>query len=150
MEYEKEVTVPANTLEADPVLDELILDKGVLSGYVYFPLGCIHLVKVRIYHGEFKIAPWNPDGWLMGEGARVPFADNYDFTDPPYTLKIRAASPGTVKQHKPLIHASVIPKWLARPEEVLSGQLSQTRKTLEGIGEVELELLERMQRLTPV
>jgi hypothetical protein len=146
MEYEKEVTVPANTPENDPVKDEIQLDKGILSGKVYFPLGCVHLVQARLFHGEFQIAPMNRDQWLKGEGAEVPFADNYDMTDEPFLLKIRACSPGTTYEHKIKVHASVIPEWLARPEQVLSRQLAVLRGILEQVVAAVAELINRISR----
>jgi hypothetical protein len=131
MEYEKEITVPANRPESLPVEETLKLDKGIVEdAYIFFPLGCVHKVLMRVFHGEFQIAPMNRSGWLRGEGARVPVAHNYDMTQAPYYWKIIACSPTTTKEHKPLIHVGLNPVYIVRPENVIVGHLKQIRTLL--------------------
>jgi hypothetical protein len=126
-----EITVPMGTPTTNPVQDTLKLDKGIIEeGYVYFPLGCVHKVLVRIFHGEFQIAPMNRDEWLRGEGVKVPFGTKYDLTVAPYYLKIYAASPDTLYEHKPLIHVGLNPTYIARPENVIVSQLKSIKNIL--------------------
>jgi len=131
MEYEKEITVPANTSESSPVEDTLKLDKGIVEdAYIYFPAGNMHKVLVKILHGEFQIAPMNRSEWLRGEGAKVPIAHNYDMTQAPYYWKIFACSPGTTYEHKPLLHVGLNPAYIVRPENVIVGQLKLIKNFL--------------------
>ena len=131
MEYEKEITVPANRLESLPIEETLKLDKGIIEdAYVYFPAGCVHKVKVKILHGEFQIAPMNRSEWLRGEGSKVPVAHNYDMTQAPYYWKIIACSPDTVYEHKPLLHVGLNPAYIVRPENVIVGQLKLIKNFL--------------------
>jgi len=134
MEYELEITVPLNTSLTSPVEATLKLDKGIIEeGYVYFPLGCAHMTQVKISHGAFQIAPMNRNEWgLKGEGVKVPFATKYDLTTAPYYLTIKAASPGTLYEHKPLVHVSLNPTYIARPENVIVGQLKAIKNLLAG------------------
>jgi len=149
VEYETEITVPAGTKDSDPAEKILTIDKGTIRGWVDFPFGCANAVKVRIYHGTFMIAPFNKDDWLRGTGTRVPFGESYDLKEPPYSLRILASSPGTKYEHKPLIHVSLLPTWMARPEEVLSGQLKQLKERLDDLGEKAEEFMEKIKALLP-
>jgi hypothetical protein len=134
MEYELEMLVPANTPQSEPVEYELVLDKGIIEdAYIYFPLGCVHKVLVKVFHGEFQIAPFNRDEWLRGEGAKVPFAAKYPMTDGPFTLTFLCASPNTTYDHKPVAHVTLTEKYVAMPETVLSGQLKKLTETTEKI-----------------
>jgi len=149
MEYEIEVTVPANTLASAPVTETLKLDKGILEeGWIYFPLGCVHMVLARAFHGQFQIAPMNRDGWLHGDGARVPLASKYDMTGAPFYLVIKACSPGTSNPHTITVHVGLNPAYVARPENVVVAQLKQIKGRLDVLQERADEMLKLGKELT--
>lgn len=138
MEYEWDLTVPANTPESSPVVAELRLAKGAIQeGWIYFPLGCVHMVKARVFYHDFQIAPIIRTEWLKGEGARVPFASNFEIDEKPYSLTVKACSPGTTYDHTLTIHISLLPAHLVRPETVIVGNLKLLREEVgEFAGEV--------------
>jgi hypothetical protein len=150
MEYEIEVEVPADTPASDPILETLKLDKGILEeGWIYFPLGCVHKVLARIYHGQFQIAPMNRDGWLRGDGARVPIASKYDLTQAPYYLTIRACSPGTTYDHAITVHVGLNPVYVARPENVIVGQLKGIKTRIDQVSDKVEPFIKRFEKLLP-
>jgi hypothetical protein len=150
MEYEIEVTVPANTLASSPVVETLKLDKGVLEeGWIYFPYGCAHLVQVRVFKGAFQIAPFNRDGWLRGNGARVPLATKYDMTEAPFYLTVKACSPGTTLEHKITVHVGLNPVYVARPENVIVGQLKGIKTRLDQVSDKGEDFMEKVKGLLP-
>lgn len=66
--YEYELTVPANTSAADPLLQRFALSAGILNHIsVYFPPGPSALAHVQILYQNYQIEPWNW-GWEYSLG----------------------------------------------------------------------------------
>jgi len=149
VEYETEITVPAGTKELTPVHVILDIEKGSLYGYVDFPFGCANLVQIRVRHGSFQIAPFNRQGWLKGSGTRIIFADRYDVKEPPYHLRIEGSAPNATLNHTPVIHAEILPTHVAKPEEVLSGQLKGIKERIDSFSEKAEGFMENVKKLLP-
>ena len=149
MEYETELTVTAGTEEKDPKDKTLSLEKGSLYGYVDFPFGCANLVQIRVRHGSFQIAPFNRQGWLKGSGTRVVFADRYDLKEPPWSIRIEGSAPNATLDHTVVVHAEILPTHVAKPEEVLSGQLKGIKERLDKLGEKAENFMDNVKKLLP-
>lgn len=68
MFYDFAVTVPAGTAKADPKVERLPLDAGIITDvYVDFPAGCRGYVDVVIDHSESQLYPKNNEGSFHGE-----------------------------------------------------------------------------------
>lgn len=74
MKYTLEITIPANTPEATPVVSTCQIIEPWLVGYeIYFPQGCAGLARVQIIIENELIAPRVGSGvpWFRGEGSIV-------------------------------------------------------------------------------
>lgn len=132
MYYDFAVTVPANTLDANPHTQELKLTAGVIQNVrVLFPPGPHGMVKVRLMHEAHQFLPTNPDGYFASDNEPITIDEYYTLDAEPFGLTVVASSPGTAYPHTIPIRIGVL-----RPEEVeaSSGLMSALRKFLNLIG----------------
>jgi len=84
MLYQRSLTIPAGTAEADAVSETLILALGVSTRReVYFPAGCNGLVYVKVFNGGWQVVPWNRDEWLSSSNETVVDESPYPIPDDP-------------------------------------------------------------------
>ena len=76
MDYVKEITIPANTLETSKQETTLNVVKGVIHRVrVYFPFGCMGLAKVQIFRGQQQLWPSTDGEYYAGNGTEVDFKE---------------------------------------------------------------------------
>jgi hypothetical protein len=126
MFFSWDVTVPANTKEADPVEDWLELPKGIITKItVKFPAGCHGMVKLRLFKEALQVMPLSEDEWVTGDNEPVLAEPMTDLLDFPYKLKLIACSPDTTYDHKISLRIEV------QEEEVAGiGKLTRLVQTL--------------------
>lgn len=100
MFYEFDLTIPANTPASAPAELTVSMDAGIIKQVeVQLPRGLrslVHTVAVRSYH---QLWPSNPDGSIKGDNARIVWGEDYNLTQPPYSVILRGWSPGTSYSH---------------------------------------------------
>jgi len=98
--FEYPLTVPLNTLEADPETLECPLAAGtVIRVDVQFPAGCSGMVHVSIWRSDHQVWPVNLDEGIAGEDAIVSWPESYDLDDEPFGFEVRGWSPDTAYPH---------------------------------------------------
>ncbi len=84
-----EISVPANTAKASPLVTTLKLTACIIRRFtIEFPLGCYWLAGARVMLREHQLYPTNPDAWLVGHGRVIETADNQALVDSPNELDI--------------------------------------------------------------
>lgn len=111
MRYVYELTVPANTLQADPAEREIVLVPGKIKGIeIRFLPGCAWMVDVSILHGLLQISPANPDGYHSCDDFTEIFSMNYPLDEPAPVITLRGWSPGTTYLHVITFRFDMIPR----------------------------------------
>lgn len=101
MFYEFDLTVTADTARADPATLEVPLAAGTITQVgIQFPAGCSGMVYASIWRSDHQLWPGDPDEAIAGEDAIVSWAESYDLDDVPFSLLLKAWSPGTTYDHK--------------------------------------------------
>jgi hypothetical protein len=101
MFYEFDLTVTADTARADPATLEVALNAGTITQVaIQFPAGCSGMVYVSIWRSDHQLWPGDPDEAIAGEDSIVSWAESYDLDDQPFSLLLKAWSPGTTYPHK--------------------------------------------------
>ncbi len=116
MWYHYTLEVPADTPEAEPEWKEVELTHGVIVYIaVVHPRGCKAMVGTRIYKHTHQIFPNNADEAARGDDVVEGGALHYPLLEPPYTLRLRGASPGTNYAHSIPVYCNVLPAEVAEP-----------------------------------
>jgi hypothetical protein len=122
MFYAWDITIPAGTSEADPVVQTLKLTKGVITRVdVKFPPGCHGVVKVRLLRSEFQLVPLSSGEWVTGDGEIVQTEPYYELVEVPAELKFIGCSPAATYPHTVTVRVSIVPEEIGDPLQVLRG-----------------------------
>ncbi len=89
MLYATQLTIPANTTEANPATVDLGMVPSVIKEVqILFPTGCKGLVGVRVKDWEHIIFPNNEDSWIVADGETVDWYDDQPLAGNPNTLTL--------------------------------------------------------------
>ncbi len=133
MLFVKDLTVPANTKESNPLSGEIEITRAVIKRIdVFFPFGCRNMVGVQLYWGDHPIFPRNPDAWVKGDGYPVSADCFYFIYQEPYKIKYKVHSEGTLYNHTITIRINMLPVWALYPFSDEMYRLAQ----MEEFGEV--------------
>lgn len=114
MFYDFAFTVPANTLEATLVSQELKLTAGVIQQVkLLFPPGPHGMVKVKIMDGIHQVLPTNPDGYFATDDEVLNIDEHLEVDPSHNSLTAVGYSPGTTYDHTISIRIGIL-----RPEDV--------------------------------
>lgn len=109
MFYDKLITIPAGTLKSNPIIQSLLLTKGVVNHVeIVFPAGCHNTVSCVIMHQEHQLFPTNPDGSFQSDNDIIKFEDWFELNAEPYEVKIIAWSPLSAYDHDITVRIGVI------------------------------------------
>ena len=131
MFYEFVLAVPANTAKAAPAELEVPLDAGAVVGVsVQFPRGCRGEVQVAIFRSNHQVWPGDPDTYISGDDAIVPWVEDYDLDDVPYSFLLRGWSPTTRFAHNITFRFNLLPLDTARAQRGAGGLLARVARML--------------------
>ena len=135
MFFEYPVTVPAGTLKAAPVVEELPLAAGAITRVdVQFPAGCSGMVHVSIWRSDHQLWPVNLDNDIAGEDAIVSWPESYDLEDEPFSVIAKAWSPGTTHDHTITLRFALLSLEEMREARQAPGLLRRLAQLLLGRG----------------
>jgi len=131
MFYAWDITIPAATPEASPVIQTLKLTKGVITRIdVKFPPGCHGLVKTRLFRYESQLIPLSGEEWLTGDGETVITESYYKLFETPAQLKFVGCAPLTAYDHTVTVRVSITPSEVATPWEILRDFVNVVEKLI--------------------
>lgn len=100
IDFQYDITIPANTLQSSPYEQELLLTRGELVKVVLnFQYGCAYMVHVCLVLGSRQVMPiiegmsYALDGYTLERQTAIPL-DNH-----PYSLVFRGWSDNTTYPH---------------------------------------------------
>ena len=100
MLYTYDVTIPAGTTKADPVVVEAPLASGIITQVqLVIPDGVAGLAFTRARRSEHQLWPTNPDGALTGDGDLLLWDEDYELDDPPLFLYLTGWAPNARFPH---------------------------------------------------
>jgi len=112
MIYAFDVTVPANTPEEDPYMEELELDYGIIRKVVIqIPTGHAGLCKFGLFRGDSQVWPRNRDEKFAGDGVVLTFDDEYyPILQPPYSLFFVGWNEDELYDHRVFLYFQLLTK----------------------------------------
>ncbi len=100
MWYEAEITIPAGTLEANPVEAQLDISYGIIHHVIIEAApGCHREAAIRIYYQEHQVYPTNPEQDIALDGVPRNFTDRLPVLTDPLVLVIRGYAPSATYAH---------------------------------------------------
>lgn len=100
MFYNFTITIPANTLKSDRVVEVCDLTYGIIRHVaIAFPPGPKGLAHVVIYRYEHQLWPTNPGGSFAWDDYTIEFTEEFDLTERPHTLSIRGWNEDDTHEH---------------------------------------------------
>lgn len=128
MRYAASVTIPANTLEADPVEEVLEVCFGTIRQvFVLFPPGHAGLTSLQIFHQSRQIFPTTPGESFTGDDTQYAFDEQWPIFEVPHELLLRAWNLDDTYEHTIYVELSVL------VPEVLVPMVIQAPRLPEGI-----------------
>lgn len=119
MAYFHKFDVPANTLQASPVEEFVLLLQGrVTKVEIWFPPGCAGMVYLQVMDGEHQVYPREPGHYFIGDDWHIEILDVLEISSEPWGLTLRGWSPGTSYDHGVYVHFEVEPVRLITPYRV--------------------------------
>jgi len=110
MYYETILTLPANTLQTDPVRQILPIHPGTIQHVeVLFPPGCAALAHVQVLYWCHQLWPSNPDSFFSGNGYPISYDEDLQIVDPPYELELVGWNEDDTYAHHPILRVQVVP-----------------------------------------
>lgn len=119
MWYEFGITIPAGTIESDPVDQVLELAYGVIDRMIIEAApGCKRYAAIRILHWEHQVVPANPSGDIALNATAREFDCRIELFEPPYNLRVIGYAPSADYDHEYRIGLSLVdPKILPEYSE---------------------------------
>ena len=128
MLYSKQITISANTSQANASKSYFKVNKGVISNvWITFPAGCAGLVKLRIYHEGHPFLPVNADNYLRGDNYTFQFPVMYEITEEPMILTVEAWNEDDTYDHTIDILFLILPKNVVLPVGATEGILESLK-----------------------
>ena len=118
MFYDFSFTIPANTLEADPLREDVNLTHGVIHRVeISFPPGCAGLVHFQLVQGLHQVWPTNPGGSFNNDAYTIVINEFYDMTEEPFTITFLGWNLDDTYPHTLEIRFGILPMIVIKPEE---------------------------------
>jgi hypothetical protein len=115
-----DITIPANTLESEPLKQELPLTAGVINRIdIKFPAGCHGMVKVHILRWTFQLVPLTSGEWITGDDETIPTETYYELLEVPIFLEFQGCSPDTDYEHKVTVRVEINPQLKASDIQII-------------------------------
>ncbi len=128
MLYSKQITISANTSQANSSKSYFKVNKGVISNmWITFPAGCAGLVKLRIYHEGHPFVPVNADNYLRGDNYTFQFPVMFEITEEPMALTVEAWNEDETYSHTVDIMFLILPKSVVLPTGATEGILESLK-----------------------
>lgn len=135
MLYRKFRSVPANTTEANPDWQKLVVCKGeIVQWVIFFDPEAANLLHVRVeYHGS-SVIPWGGKEWIVGFFTDTPLRDSLKIDVAPYVLDIYAYNEDDSYPHEYYIHPIIIREKPVSVTEGVEGLWERLKGSV-GLGE---------------
>ena len=131
MFYPWDITIPANTPEATPIKQKLILTAGIIKNvHIKFPAGCHGMVKVRLFRWGFQLIPLVDGEWITGDDETVPTETYYELSATPFSLMFKGCSPDTSYDHTISVRIEMEPALKESDLQVIE-QLKEIKDSLQ-------------------
>ena len=128
--YFVKLDIPANTTEADKVVEKVQAIKGIVHKIlVIFPPGSAGLAHVRVRDGNHPIAPSSLADNFSGDNLQIEYNDFYEISEWPKTLSVEGWNLDDTYAHSVFVGFGILPKWVLLPTVA-------TLKLLDLIGKV--------------
>ena len=111
--------IPANTLEATPESEFVLLVAGVVQEIeIWFPSGCAGLVHLQVCDRGHQLYPREPGESFVGDDWHIAIKESLDIEGEPYGLTLVGWSPGTTYDHGVYVHFEIVPHVVSIPVPV--------------------------------
>lgn len=111
MDFLAYISTPKNTPESSPLVTELRLTRGRLTGgFLYFPSGPAGTLHFYARIGVHQILPFNTGQNFLLDDCVVPFTLGIDLVEPPFSVDCITWNDSTLYAHALTVCFSLYPK----------------------------------------
>jgi len=115
MLFQQDIEIPANRVEANPVIMTLPIAKGIITKMMVRPRpGHSALAHLVILHHQHQIAPSSgiPVGTsdFHGDTFPIDWEEYYESNQPPYELKLKGWNDDDTHPHTFSVYVAVLPR----------------------------------------
>lgn len=111
MLYQGTITIPKNTTADNPLVQTMVIAKGIISKFMVRPrAGHASLAHLIILSHEHQIAPSTENMDLHGDSTPIDWEDYYECYQPPYELKLKGWNEDDTYAHAFDIFVAVLPR----------------------------------------
>jgi len=91
MIYSTNIEIPSNTVQGDPIEQQLDLCYGIIRQIdIGFPAGCCGLVGIKLKRALHSLFPVGEQNWFTGDDVNISFDEQYMLLYEPFHLSIEA------------------------------------------------------------
>jgi hypothetical protein len=129
MLFQASITIPKNTLKADPAEVMLPIAMGVINKIMVRPRpGHASLAHCVILYHEHQIAPSVEDMDFSGDTFPIDWEEQYPVDQPPYELKILGWNEDDTYEHTFDIYVAMLEQAIAARQSTIGGMLAKFLK----------------------
>lgn len=111
MLFQKDITIPKDTTEADPTIETLKIAKGIITKIMVRPrAGHSYLAHLTIRHHEHQIAPSTEKMSLSGDFFPIDWEEYYESFQPPFELKLTGWNSDDTFAHTFSVYVVILPR----------------------------------------
>lgn len=129
MLFQASITIPADTSQASPTTETLMIAHGIITKLMVRPRpGHAALAHLVILHHEHQIAPSTEGMDIHGDTAPIDWEEYYESYQAPYELKLKGWNDDDTYEHTFDVFVAVLPR-----SATIARALGTTLKGLFGI-----------------
>jgi len=124
MIYDVDITIPANTTEANAIKTDIKVTFGVVHQFdIVFPAGCAGLVYTRLQDGAHPVVPSTAGMNLSGDGIQITGKEFYEIETAPTVLSVYSWNDDDTYAHTITWRIYILPKDVLLPVAATEGFL---------------------------
>ncbi len=128
MLFSQQITLPANTAQADAIEQEIKLAPGVITKIeVQFPPGPFGLSHIQLLQDTHQFAPFDPTQDIASDRETVTWSEEIILNRPPYKMAIRGWNDDTAFPHIITVRISTRP---LKPQDGPGGEIPEELRRL--------------------
>jgi len=122
MLYSKQITVSANTTEANSSKTRFKVNRGIVYRcWLSFPPGCVGLVKLRILHEGHPFIPIEANAYIRGDDYVFELPMFYEITEEPQLITVEVWNEDDTYEHTVDVMLLILPKEFVLPVGATEG-----------------------------
>lgn len=119
--YNREITIPANTLKTSPLTDEIILPSGIITKLtVGFAWGVAWLAGISLWRYNHQEIPSEIDTWITGNEIVYSFDVHVEILNEPFAITLYGFNEDELFEHTIQVGLTITESVLSQPIPIVN------------------------------